>query len=213
MLSIIDTETGNLQSVANAFRRVGMETVVVDTAEELEQATAITLPGVGAFEQGMSALRDKDLIEPLLRRVNGDGVPLLGICLGMQLLADSSEELGNFEGLGLIAGRVVRLETTQMDYQVPNFGWHVVTPCRGGVLFPDGAGPESFYFAHSYHFRCDRWEDAAATIEFSERPIAVALERSNVFGVQFHPEKSQDAGLDVLERFARYVRERGMTGR
>ncbi|MGH6661984.1 MAG: imidazole glycerol phosphate synthase subunit HisH [Rhodospirillales bacterium] len=213
MLSIVDTETGNLQSVANAFRRVGLETIVVETAAKLERAQAIALPGVGAFEQGMSALRDKGLIEPLLRRANGDGVPLLGICLGMQLLADSSEELGNFAGLGLIPGRVIRLEMTRKGFRVPNFGWHVVTPCRAGVLFSAGAGPESFYFAHSYHFRCDRPEDAAATIDFSDRPITVALEHGNVFGVQFHPEKSQDAGLDVLERFARYVREKGPADR
>jgi len=213
MLSIIDTGTGNLQSVANAFHRVGMETTIVEMSAELERAKAIALPGVGAFEHGMSALRDKGLIEPLRRRVNEDGVPLLGICLGMQLLADASEELGNFTGLGLIPGRVVRLEATQTDYRVPNFGWHTVTPRRASVLFANGTCGGSFYFAHSYHFRCDRAEDAAATIDFSGRRVTVAVERGNVFGVQFHPEKSQDAGLDVLERFVYHVRKGGPTGR
>ncbi len=209
MISIIETETGNLQSVANAFHRMEEETKVVNTAAELEQAKAIVLPGVGAFGQGMSTIRDRGLLETLLRRVKEDGVPLLGICLGMQLLADSSEELGNFEGLGLIPGKIVRLETNHKSYRIPNYGWHKATPCRAGVMFPDTESHTSFYFAHSYQFRCQNPEDAAATIEFSDQPVTVAVEHKNVFGVQFHPEKSQDAGLNILERFVTLIRDKG----
>jgi glutamine amidotransferase len=127
----------------------------------------------------------------------------------MQLLGDESEEMGQFDGLGLIPGSVLRLETTRKDYRIPNFGWHEATPCRTGVMFPNSAMRESFYFAHSYHFHCQNQADAAATIDFSDQPITVAVERDNVFGVQFHPEKSQDAGLDVIERFVSHIRERG----
>ncbi|HEY0833522.1 MAG TPA: imidazole glycerol phosphate synthase subunit HisH, partial [Azospirillum sp.] len=165
-------------------------------------------PGVGAFGDGMAALREKGLAEPL-RRAAAAGTPLLGICLGMQLLAEESEEHGRHQGLGLIAGRAVRLTADQPGFRVPNMGWCDVAATRPGVLFPDGYHPTSFYFVHSFHVECRDPADVAATIDFSGRPVAAALEAGNVYGAQFHPEKSQDAGLGLLANFVALLRRQG----
>ncbi len=144
-----------------------------------------------------------------MQRTATHGVPLLGICLGMQLLAEESEEHGVHQGLGLIPGRVVRLIPDKPGYRVPNFGWHDATFTAGNPLFDKNAGPTPFYFAHSYHFAAADTADVAATIDYSSRKITVAVARNNIFGLQFHPEKSQDAGLDVLARFLTHARTLG----
>jgi len=180
MLTMIDLGISNLQSVSEAFRRIGAPVEVADRPG----SGPVILPGVGAFGPAMQRLRERGLVEALRGR------PVLGICLGMQLLADESEELGLHRGLGLIRGRVVRLTGDR----VPNIGWCDVDGIGGG---------RSFYFAHSYHFECDA---AAGTIQYGGRRITAAVRQGQIFGVQFHPEKSQDAGLDVL---AAIVKELG----
>lgn len=209
MLLILDTKTSNLQSVANAFRRIGAEPEIGTGADAIMNAGAIVLPGVGAFHASMSALREAGAVEPLITRVTRDRVPLIGICLGMQLLADESEEHGTHSGLGLIPGRVVPLAPDRPGYRVPNFGWHDASAPRPVPPFDGGNGSATFYFAHSYYVECAEPTDVVATIEYSGRQVTVAMARGNVFGVQFHPEKSQDAGLDVLDNFLRYVRQSG----
>ena len=207
MLLMVDSKTSNLRSVRNAFRRIGVDLKTSSMPEQIERASALILPGVGAFEKGIKFLDETGLSDTIRSRVLQSGVPIFGICLGMQLLADESFEDGQYKGLGLIPGQVVELKPTDTDYRVPNIGWSYTNPERHGLLFPDLKVVESFYYAHSYHFQCKDEEDAAATINYSGVDVTVAVEKDNIYGVQFHPEKSQDAGLDLLYRFVRTLEE------
>jgi len=205
---MIDMEMGNLQSVLEACERVGVRVQVTTKARDIEMAEAVILPGVGAFGDGMAALRKQGLVDALHRHAVQERKPLFGICLGMQLLAEVGEEHGVHEGLGFVKGRVVRLNPTEEGYRVPNMGWCDVTVVKSGVLFDGVRDGESLYFAHSYYLECADRQDFAATIQYSGRAIPAAIERGNLFGVQFHPEKSQDVGLEVLESFFRYLARR-----
>jgi glutamine amidotransferase len=199
-LTMIDMGISNLQSVLGAFSRIGANVVVSDDPAEVEAAAALILPGVGSFGDGMAALRRKGLVEPIRKHVVEHDRPLLGICLGMQLLTEAGEEHGSHEGLGLIRGRTVRLRPQDPAARVPNIGWCDLEVTRPGRLFNDGVARDSFYFAHSFQVECSNTEDVAAVIDHDGR-VAAAIENGPVFGVQFHPEKSQDAGLSVLESF------------
>jgi len=206
VLAVIDTATGNIQSVVNALTRIGVTAEIAVEAATLSNADAIVLPGVGAIAPAIKLLRERGFDEAIRRRVLDDGCPLLGICLGMQLLADQSHENGLHEGLGLIPGNIVPLDPKDGPDQVPNFGWHDTAPTKTATLF-NSDRTQSFYFAHSYHFMCKDDSDVAAEIDFSGERITAAVERGNIFGVQFHPEKSQDAGLDILHRYCIRVGE------
>lgn len=203
MIAIVDMEVSNLGSVLQALKQVGAPPHEIAGPHNLETAAAILLPGVGAFRDGMASLRAKALIEPI-RRAAKNGTPILGICLGMQLLARHSEEYGIHEGLGLLPADVVRLEATQPGFRVPNIGWCDVAATRSSALFPHGGG--CFYHVHSFHVVPDDAAAVAATIDFSGARVAVAIESGNLFGVQFHPEKSQDDGLQVLANFFDFLR-------
>jgi len=205
---MIDMEMGNLQSVLEACERVGVRVQVTTKARDIEMADAVILPGVGAFGDGMAALRKHGLVDALHRHAVRGKKPLLGICLGMQLLAEVGEEHGVHEGLGYVKGRVVRLNPTKEGYRVPNMGWCDAAVVKPGVLFAGLRDGESFYFAHSYYLECADRQDVAATIQYSGRAIPAAIERENLLGVQFHPEKSQDVGLEVLDSFFRYLGSR-----
>jgi glutamine amidotransferase len=200
MLAVVDTQASNLASVLGAMQRVGVSAHVTRRAADIDKASAIILPGVGAFEQAMNSLMTNGLVEALRRRVLVDKVPIFGICLGMQLLGDSSEEYGDHPGLGILSGKTVRLQPSSIEFRVPNIGWCDTRPTRRGLLFPNDADVRSFYYLHSYHMVCSNDADRAAAIAYSGHDITVAVERKNIFGVQFHPEKSQDAGLDLLDR-------------
>ncbi|MGH7380741.1 MAG: imidazole glycerol phosphate synthase subunit HisH [Candidatus Methylomirabilales bacterium] len=205
---MIDMEMGNLQSVLEACERVGVRVQVTTKARDIEAASAVILPGVGAFGDGMAALRKHGLVDGLHRHAVQGKKPLLGICLGMQLLAEVGEEHGVHEGLGYVKGRVVRLNATEEGCRVPNMGWCDAAVVKPGVLFAKVRDGESFYFAHSYYLECADRQDIAATIKYSGRAIPAAIERGKLFGVQFHPEKSQDVGLEVLDSFFRYLGSR-----
>jgi len=204
-LVVVDTKAGNFGSVLNALNKVGASVEVTQDKTKIEQAKALVLPGVAAFKRGMDGLHNAGLVDLIRKQASVKKVPIIGICLGMQLLANSGNEgcEGNAstEGLGLIEGHVGRLTTTDPTYRVPNIGWYNVIPKKRGVLFPDMDDVRSFYHVHSYHMSCKNKNDVAAIISFSGHEITVAVEHENIFGVQFHPEKSQDAGLDLLERF------------
>ena len=204
-IAVIDAGIGNLRSVENAFERIGCAARTVTSAREIIGADAIVLPGVGAFEAAMNALNARGLIEPIKAKA-AHGTPLLGLCLGMQLYADVSEEFGEHAGLELVSGRVVRLTPKEPGFRVPNIGWHAVSPANNSPLF--GKNIEYFYHVHSYHFRCANPAHIAATIEYGGETIVVAVQRGNIFGVQFHPEKSQDAGLDLIARFCTLARQK-----
>lgn len=203
---IVDYGVGNLGSVANMLRRSGSTVDFARTPEQVRRAQRLILPGVGAFDACRSAFSGVHGLEPALLEAVARRVPLLGICVGMQLLADRSEE-GSLPGLGLIKGRVCRFDLGGLaqgaqTLRVPHMAWAVVEPRNDGTLF-DGsaAGASRFYFVHSYHVVCDDPKDIAATahhgIEFT-----AAVQRGRVFGVQFHPEKSHRFGLELLRRFA-----------
>ena len=209
MIAIIDLEISNITSVFNAFQKIGVEAKITNDMAEIETAGALILPGVGAFEQGINFLNNSGLAEIICERVLEKKIPILGICLGMQLLANSSTENGNHIGLGLLEGRVERLKPSNSLYRVPNIGWSPTEPKKIGSLFEDLGSIESYYYVHSYHYECKREEDVSATIEYSGMPITVSVERDNICGVQFHPEKSQDSGLNLLNR---YVKKLGIVG-
>lgn len=207
MLTIIDSGIANLGSVLAALHRIGAQAHVSVDPRDVSDATAIVLPGVGAFGDGMASLQRHGLVDPI-RAAAAKGIPLLGICLGMQLLASASEEHGEHCGLGLIRGRVRKLPSS-IGARVPNIGWYDVAARSSARLFEGiGKRSSSFYFVHSYYLNCDEESDTAATIEFGGRSVTVAVENKNIFGVQFHPEKSQDAGLAVLANFARRIATR-----
>ena len=206
MIAVVDLMISNMASVINALRLIGASGHVPAKPENVPGADAVILPGVGAFGDGMASLREQGLIEPIRVAVRG-GTPVLGICLGMQLMASRSSEFGDHEGLGLLPGRVERLVADRPGYRVPNIGWCDVSPTRKGVLFPDAAGG-CYYHVHSFHLVADDPAMVAATTEFSGRSVAVAIESGNLFGVQFHAEKSQDDGLAILSRFLRYISAR-----
>ena len=203
LLGVVDLGISNIGSVMRAFQRIGCEPILVDDFASVAKTKGIVLPGVGAFPDGMSALQEMRLVEPIRDAVRG-GKPILGFCLGMQLLADSSEEYGDHKGLGLASGSVARLPAGSGE-RVPNIGWCDVLARPGARLFKDVPPEKAFYFVHSYYVQCANPEHAAATIQFGDASITASLECGNVFGLQFHPEKSQDAGLTVLKNFISVV--------
>jgi glutamine amidotransferase len=205
MIAIVDYGVGNLRSVQKALERVGATAVVSADPATLDRAQGIVLPGVGAFGDGMDHLRARHLVDPILRQVDKDK-PLLGICLGMQLLFEESVEMGLHRGLGLLPGRVMRFPEGSL--KVPHIGWN--------QLHPSGAGPEMdilsgiaeggyAYFVHSYYVAPTEPRDVLASTDYGLE-FASVVGRGRIYGAQFHPEKSQDVGLRLLENFARLVR-------
>jgi glutamine amidotransferase len=200
-IALIDYGAGNLHSVHNALRAAGADHVHV-TADPLivRGARRIVLPGVGSFKSCAEGLRAvPGLVEALEERVIEDGVPFLGVCVGMQLLATRGVEHGATPGLGWIAGEVLRIERTDPAIKIPHMGWNDVLPMphRGGAELIE---PGEAYFLHSYHFVPDEGHEIAAMTDHGGGIVA-AVARDNILGVQFHPEKSQAYGLSLLERF------------
>ena len=203
MISIIDTGIGNLASIQRAFTIIGAQTCLISDPAAIHRSDGIVLPGVGAFRDGMDALERQNMIDPL-RQAAREGKPILGFCLGMQLLADASEEFGEYDGLGLIPAHVVALKPGPGE-RVPNIGWCDVDARDGARLFQDIPKSSSFYFAHSYYLECQNFDHIAASIHYGNNEVTVAIEHKNIFGLQCHPEKSQAVGLDVLTRFVTIV--------
>jgi glutamine amidotransferase len=197
LVAIVDYKLCNLDSIARAVERCGGASLKTAAAESLREADKIVLPGVGAFGAAMDNLAALGLVEPIREEV-AKGKPLLGICLGMQLLAERSEESPGAAGLGLIPGEVVRLRPRAAE-RVPHMGWNVVEPARSDLLFADVAPGTDFYFVHSYRMRTDPAHVVATTPYCDDFPSVVR--RGNVAGVQFHPEKSQAAGFALLTAF------------
>ena len=204
MIAIVDYGVGNLRSVQKALERVGATAIVTDDPAALDAAQGVVLPGVGAFGDGVANLRARGLIEPLLRQVWQDK-PLLGICLGMQLLFEESEEMGHHQGLDLLHGRMLRFP--EGNLKVPHIGWNQlrITECDLLDGINDGAHA---YFVHSYYVAPEDPADVLAMTEYGLE-FASVVGRGTIFGAQFHPEKSQDVGLRLLSNFARLVSDGG----
>jgi glutamine amidotransferase len=197
MITMIDYGGSNLRSVQKALEFVGAQVEVTDNPAVVAQAKKLVLPGVGAFGAGMKALRERGLAEAVIAAANNH-IPLLGICLGMQFLFEVSEEMGEHAGLGLVRGRVVRFP--QNGLVVPHMGWNQIEPTRAHPLLA-GIAPGSYsYFVHSYY--CEP-TDAAATLATTDygHPFAAIVGQNNIYGIQFHPEKSQQVGLQILQNF------------
>jgi len=196
-VALIDYGAGNLHSVHNALKAAGAaDTAVTDDPALVRRADRIVLPGVGAFAACMNGLAAiPGMIDALEARVLGDKVPFLGICVGMQLLAERGLEHGTHQGLGWIAGEVRAMQPTS-EIKVPHMGWNDVTPSDGAPLIDQGEA----YFLHSYHFIAAEAGDVAAVTDHGG-PVTAAVARGNILGVQFHPEKSQAYGLGLLRRF------------
>jgi glutamine amidotransferase len=200
MIAIVYYGVGNLRSVQKGLERVGATAVVTSEPGELDSAQGVILPGVGAFGDAMANLRQRELLAPVLRQVEA-GKPLLGICLGMQLLFEESEEMGRHPGLGLLRGRVVRFPDGEL--KVPHIGWNQLHSPRGAVLagIKDGAYA---YFVHSYYVQPEQPSDVLATTDYGVE-FAAVVGQGRIWGAQFHPEKSQEVGLQLLQNFARLV--------
>ena len=201
VLALIDYGAGNLRSVANALKAAGAEGVSVTSDPDVVRAAdRIVLPGVGAFKACADALRSiPHLIDAMQERVSIGGAPFLGICVGMQLLADRGVEHGVTPGLGWIGGEVRRIERTDPAVKVPHMGWNDVEPAHNSDVASLIEAGEA-YFLHSYHFVPEEGHDALAMTDHGGGLVA-AVGRDNILGVQFHPEKSQGYGLSLLERF------------
>jgi imidazole glycerol-phosphate synthase subunit HisH len=195
---LIDAGTGNLRSVQKALESIGANVLRTDDPDKVVNAKKVVLPGVGAFGDFMSGLRARGL-EPVIKDVVARGIPLLGICVGMQALFDIGEEMGEHAGLGLLSGRVARFAES-LSVKIPHTGWNQLTAKSDALLFDQVNDGAYVYFNHSYY--CQPWNssDVVAETDYGLR-YACAVQRDNIFGVQFHPEKSQRVGLQILKNF------------
>lgn len=207
MIAIVDYGSGNVHSVRRAFEHCGVEPVLTAEVAAIESAEKLVLPGVGAFGDGMRGLRERGLIKPILKFVKS-GRPFLGICLGMQMLATTSEEFGIHEGLGIIPGRVVRIPPLDLEgkaHKIPHIGWAELLPATdwSDTMFDDTPEHSSVYLVHSFRFEPENDKDRLADCFYGGHRIAAAVRSANVTGCQFHPEKSGETGLRMIAAFLR----------
>lgn len=214
-VAIIDYELGNVRSVSNAFETLGVNVVLTREIEALNRADCLVLPGVGAFGDGMSNLKRLGLIEPLNELVLNQKKPILGICLGMQLMASTGHENGIFPGLSWIDAEVVRfpenLSFEGKPLKVPHVGWNDVRSVRDNPLLGPKDTTQSYYFVHSYYMHLNHPEDAIGVCDYG-MDFTAAIQRDNIFAAQFHPEKSLKNGLGLLKKYVAAVEERVRTG-
>lgn len=197
MITIIDYGAGNLSSVDKACRHIGYETEVTSDTDKILKASKLILPGVGSCGDAMQKLRESGIADAVVRQVK-EGTPLLGICLGLQMLFESSEE-GNVNCLGLVSGKIKRFPG-DMGLKVPQIGWNSITPSKNSRLFKGIPDSSYVYFVHSYYAQCASEADSAAKAEYGI-VFDAAVEKGNLFATQFHPEKSGDTGLKILDNF------------
>lgn len=199
MLAVIDYGAGNLRSVLHALTYLGVESMrVVRAPHELRGADKIVFPGVGAYGAGMQKLREQDLVHAIKDSIIA-GTPFLGICVGMQMLFERSDEMGDHEGLGVLPGYVTRFPETP-GYKVPHMGWNQLCPTRPSPLLSNLPAESYAYFVHSYYCVPANPADTLISVDYGIS-FAAAVQRDNIYGVQFHPEKSQQTGLQLLSNF------------
>jgi glutamine amidotransferase len=199
MLAVIDYGAGNLRSVVHALNHLGVEDKrLVHTPSDLDGADKIILPGVGAFGAGMQQLHKQGLVVPLKEAIRA-GTPYLGICLGMQFLFERSDEMGDHEGLGILPGYVTRF-APDLGLKVPHMGWNQLQQKQPSPLLKDISNDSAAYFVHSYYCAPTNPADIVATVDYGN-PFTAVVHHENIFGVQFHPEKSQRTGLQLLKNF------------
>ena len=210
MISIIDYDAGNIKSVAKALEHLGQDIIITDDRETIMNSSGVILPGVGAFGDAMRKLKERHLVEVINDYVK-TGKPFFGICLGLQLMFEESEESPGVEGLGLLKGKIKRIPSEGTDgklYKVPQIGWNDIdinpkSRLLSGLITDEMKSSDSkpyVYFVHSYYLEAENPEDVAATTEYGVK-IHAAVEHGNIMATQFHPEKSSDTGLRILSNF------------
>ena len=204
MIAIIDYDAGNIRSVEKALLALGQNVIVTADRDEILHADKVILPGVGAFGDAMEKLKQSGLDE-VIREVTEKGTPFLGICLGLQLLFEHSDEAPGVEGLGILKGEILRIPDKE-GYKIPHMGWNSLHLQNDGRLFAGIPEQTYVYFVHSYYLQAEEPEIVKATAEYGVT-IHASVEKDNVFGCQFHPEKSSRYGLRILENFAKLGRE------
>lgn len=198
MIAIIDYDAGNLKSVEKALQHLGQECRITRNAKEIVEADKVILPGVGAFADAMEKLQKYDLVD-VIHQVVDKKTPFLGICLGLQLMFESSEEGPGVKGLGLLPGRIVRFPQKE-GYKIPHMGWNSIEIKEGAKILKGIGSNPYVYFVHSYYLQAANLEDVAATTEYITQ-VHASVEHDNLFACQFHPEKSGDVGLQILKNF------------
>ncbi|CAM4054725.1 imidazole glycerol phosphate synthase subunit HisH [Gillisia hiemivivida] len=201
MIGIVDYGSGNVQAIATIYKNLNLECKIIANPSELELADKLILPGVGAFDATMEQLLESGLKEKLDHLVLNEKRPVLGICVGMQILADSSEE-GLLPGLGWIPGKVKKIDTSNFVHKpyLPHMGWNVLKPLHESI-FTDIEETLGFYFVHSYYFECQNSENVLGTTNYGAK-FTCAVKHQNIYGMQFHPEKSHSNGVKLLKNFA-----------
>lgn len=206
MIAIIDYGLGNLGSIANMLKVVGAKSIITSDENKIRKADKIILPGVGSFDAGVTNLENKGLV-PVIKEEAKQGKPILGICLGMQLLGRKSEE-GEKDGLGLIPFDNVKFDFSEVNddlkkqLKIPHMGWDTVEFKNSSFLNQEIKGKQRYYFVHSYHAVCDNAENVLMTCDYGYQ-FAASVYKDNVYGVQFHPEKSHDFGMKIFDNFVR----------
>jgi glutamine amidotransferase len=205
MIVIVDYGMGNLRSILNKLQRMDAEAVISSKVEDIEKAEKLILPGVGSFATGMGNLDNYNIIPILTKKVIEDKTPILGICLGMQLLTRRSEE-GNADGLGWIDAETKQFEFegNNIKLKIPHIGWNTIDIRRESALLKDIPTNSTFYFVHSYHVCCNGTNSVVATTNYGYDFTSV-IQKENMFGVQFHPEKSHKSGVRLLKNFVECV--------
>lgn len=199
MIAIVDYDAGNIKSVEKALQYIGEKPLVTRELSTIQKADKVIVPGVGAFEDAMGKMA-RFRLDETLRSVAREGTPILGICLGLQLFFETSEESPNrVPGLGLLPGEIVRFPNTE-GYKIPHMGWNSISIRPNSRLFQNIPNHSYVYFVHSYYLKAENEEDVAATADYIVN-VHAAVERGNVFATQFHPEKSGDVGLQILKNF------------
>lgn len=199
MIAIIDYDAGNLKSVEKALAHIGEESVITGDFHTILNADKVILPGVGAFGDAMTMLKKLEL-DKVIREVAEKGTPFLGICLGLQLLFESSEESPGVEGLGILPGKIIRIPDKE-GLKIPHIGWNSLELTNNGRLFEGLPAEPYVYFVHSYYLQAEEPEIVKASTEYSVH-IHASVEKGNVFACQFHPEKSGEIGIQILKNFA-----------
>lgn len=198
MIAVIDYDAGNIKSVEKALIHLGQEVRITDNAQEILSADKVVLPGVGAFGDAMENLKRRGLDE-VIRETAQKGTPFLGICLGLQLLFERSDEAPGAEGLGILPGEILKIPAKE-GMKIPNMGWNSLHLEHGGRLFQNVPQQSYVYFVHSYYLKAGEEEIVKASTEYGVH-IHASVEKGNVFACQFHPEKSSDVGLQILKNF------------
>ncbi len=201
MIAVIDYNMGNVASIENILKKIGSEVVVTSDPEILQKAEKIILPGVGAFDYGMKNLHELGIADVLRDKVIDSKTPLLGICLGMQLLSEDSEE-GSLPGLGFFKAHTVRFSSDWYGekLKIPHMGWDYISPKVDTQLFRNSLQDMRYYFVHSYYVECEDQSEVLATTKYGNQ-FASVIGRGNIYGVQFHPEKSHKFGMNLLKNF------------